>query len=353
MKKYLFSAVVLLLVALVCIGCGTRTSADGPTEASTASLTDASTDISTDAPPSVPTDTRTESTIEEETQVHTDPIIEPVTEAPSVPETSAPETGTPEAGLDSGIVRDGTPKKYVSFRFDDGITQDERIMELLRKYNMDCTTFYINTGLFGADWAWVGQQSNRPDVTHKRYTRAQISKGIYDGFEIGSHTLNHPSLKNCDDATVTREVGNDARTIARLVGYTPVGIAWPGGDTEWNEHNIETILSTTNIRYGSCTTATYSFQLPTYFMTWYPTCGFSDGNIMNLARQFIDAEPTEDMLFFVWGHGYEFDLGNSWDQFESLLKLLSEAAAEDDSIVFVTNAEFYQLFKDEIPAWKN
>ncbi len=346
MKKIGFNAIITILVALVCIGCTTGDAGTIPdsdtvidTQSSTQTIEEDTT-VSTEAPTATPTEESTAGPTEELTSV------------PTKPEMPAPETVTPEAGVNHGIDRDGTPKKYVTFRFDDGITQDERIMELLKKYNMDCATFYINSGLLGASWEWVGQQYDRPDVPHKRYTRSDIMGGIYDGFEIGSHTMTHPSLKNCNQSTVTREVENDAKAIARLVGYKPVGIAWPGGDTEWNDASIETILQTTTIRYGSCTTATYRFQLPTYFMKWYPTCGFADGNLMELAQQFIDAEPTEDMLFFVWGHGYEFDLFYSWDQLEAFIQLISEAADEDDSIVLVTNAEFYQLFKDEISAWK-
>ena len=73
---------------------------------------------------------------------------------------------------------------------------------------------------------------------------------------------------------------------------------------------------------------------------------------MTLLQEFIDAPCEEDMLFFVWCHGYELDLFDTWDKFDLYIKTITEAAAEDDSIVLVTNAEFYQLFKDEIPAWK-
>ena len=118
-----------------------------------------------------------------------------------------------------------------------------------------------------------------------------------------------------------------------------------------------TILETTNIRYGSCTTRNTAkglgkFAPPEYFMTWYPTCSFSDADSMALLEEFISAECTEDMLFFVWCHGYELDIFNTWEKFDQFIKMITEAAAKDDSIVLVTNAEFYQLFKDEIPAWK-
>lgn len=267
-------------------------------------------------------------------------------------ESSAAETDIPEAGLQSGVIRDGTPKKYFTIRFDDGITQDARIIELLKKYDMDCCTFYVNSGLLGANWEWVGQAFGKPEVTHQRYTKEELLSGIYDGFDVEAHTLTHPSLKNLSPRRVTREVQRDVDQLTEITGFTPVGVAWPGGDTEWNEQNLQTVLETTSVRYGVCTTYTSSFALPTYFMTWYPTCGFHEANALELTQRFIEAEPTEDMLFFIWGHGYEFDIFNSWDRLETVLKMISEAAAADDSIVLVTNAEFYQLFKDEIPSWK-
>lgn len=270
------------------------------------------------------------------TTASTEPATEPATQPAGDPETE-PEKPT--------------PKKYVTLRFDDGITQDDRVMEILRKYDMDCCTFYINTGLYGANWAWVGETLGKPDLTHQRYTKEELEAGKYEGFDVGSHTLQHNSLKNLNDRRVIREVKNDAENIAALTGKAPVGLAWPGGDTEYSVRNIETILANTDIRYGSCTTPTNTFDLPTYFMEWKPTCSFTYFDIDALTDQFIAAEPEEDMLFFVWCHSYELDAFDLWDEFDAFVKKLSEAAA-DDSIVPVTNSEFYEIFKEDIPAWK-
>ncbi len=333
---------LLVLVGALCIGCET---ADEPHETREETIPAATVaeGESADEP------TSGEDTTVTEIQTEADTTTEAVTTEAVT--TEAADT-VPVAGMDSGVVRDGTPKKYITIRLDDGITQDARIIELLKTYGVDACTFYINTGLVGANWAWVGQSFNRPDVTHIRYTRDELMTGIYDGFDVEVHTLTHPSLKDLTDRNVTRQVKRDAQNITDWLGCRPVGMAWPGGDTEWNEHNIEVILETTDIRYGSCTTRTGTFALPTYFMTWYPTCSLSDSDLMDLAERFVAVEPTEDMLFYVWGHGYEFDIFDTWDRLETFIRYISEAAAADDSIVLVTNAEFYQLFKDEIPSWK-
>ena len=252
------------------------------------------------------------------------------------------------AGADTTVVRDGTPKKYFTLSFDDGITQDLRIIEILKKYNAYCATFNINTGLYGANWAWVGQQFNRPDVPHLRFTEEELKTGIYDGFEVAVHTLNHPSLKVYDtnSTMLKKEVYNDALNIYKITGVMPIGMAWPGGDTEYTRTTIEKVVELTHIRYARGTTRTGDFSLPTEFMQWMPTCSLTDNDCLRLAQKFVDAECTEDMLFYVWCHGYEFDLFDTWERLEKLVQMM----AEDDSIVLVTNAEFYQLFKDEIPA---
>ena len=344
MKKYLTLILAFCVIAALTALCMTACDPAAPAD-TTAEDTPAPTEEPTEAPTEEPTEEVT--TMEETTVAVT---TEEVT-------TEEVTTATPVAGEDHGITRDGTPKKYITIRMDDGITQDARMMEIMRKYGVDCCTFYINTGLYGANWAWVGQASGRPDVTHIRYTKAELESGIYDGFDVECHTRTHPSLKNLSERQVTREVKNDAENIEKIFGYQPIGMAWPGGDTEWNEGNIVTILETTNVRYGSCTTRNTvmglpKFSLPEYFMTWYPSCGFSDLDSLVLLNEFIKADCTEDMLFYVWGHGYELDIYNTWDKFETMIKTIAEAAEADDSIVLVTNAEFYQLFKDEIPAWK-
>lgn len=341
MKNRLTKALCLLLAGMTltslvaCGGAGdeTETQTQAPTETvtekETEPMTEKETEIITEAPTEEPTEAPTE---------------EP-TEAPTEPETEPP---IPIAGENSGIVRDGTPKKYFTLSFDDGITQDLRIIEIMKKYNMDCITFNINTGLYGVRWDWVADAVGKPGLLHQRFTKAEIQSGIYDGFDVEVHTLQHGSLKNFAKKQVIREVGEDAKNITALIGIQPVGMAYPGGDTEYTEQNIDWIMENTDIRFGRGITSHYSFKLPTYFMQWQPTCSFSDAQVMSLAKKFIAAEATEDMLFYVWGHGYELDLYNSWDRFEQLIKMMSEA----EDVVCVTNAEFYQLFKDEIPSWK-
>ena len=289
----------------------------------------------------------TEGPTAEPTEAPTETPTEAPTEAPTAAPTEAP-TATPFTGY----------KKYFTMSFDDGTVQDVRIIEILKKYNMPCT-FNINTGSFGVVWKWVGEPYGKPNV-HTRLTRAQVQSGLYKGFDVEVHTLTHPDLAanyvNYGKNNVINEVKKDAENIAALTGIKPVGMAYPGGqEANTSDEVIRTILENTDVRFARLAVNAKrpsKFEFPEYWMMWYPTTAFGYGfsTVNNYAKRFIAAEATDrDLLFYVWGHGYEFDLNENWDEFEAFIKMMSE----QEDIVFVTNAELYELFKDKIPSWKD
>lgn len=257
------------------------------------------------------------------------------------------EKGRRLAGSDSGLTRDGTPKKYFTISFDDGITQDRRIIEIYNKYNFK-GTFFINTGLLGANWTWVGQTLGDPSLSHLRWTKAELSTGIYDGQDVASHTLNHPSLKNYTKTQVIDEIDKDIDNIFGITGICPVGMAWPGGDSEYTKTTMEIARDNTSAKFARATTPTNRFNLPKSWLKWQPTCGISDGSVLKFAESFLKKEAESDMLFYVWGHGYELDFFDKWDTLDQLIKMMTEA----EDVICVTNSEFYWLFADEIPPIK-
>lgn len=312
-----------------------------PAPITTESSTEAQTEASTPAPTQAPTETLTEAQTEASTQDQTEAPTQNQTEAPVEIPTEEPTEPKPTSPNE-------TPVKYFTLSLDDATTQDRRIVEILRKYNVTCCSFNINTGLYGVDWSEAVSNMVSTNVSHVRLTEEEINSGIYDGFDVLVHTKTHASLKNLKRSGIIEEVQGDADNIAAITGVKPVGMAWPGGDTEYTQQNIKDILKYTDIRFARCITPTYGFTLPKRFMEWYPTCNFSDKRVFELAEQFINAEATEDMLFYVWGHGFEFDLPgyHSYDEFEQLVKMMSEA----EDVVLVTNTEFYNIYKDYIPS---
>lgn len=332
-KRLLSSLLLVCLLGMLvplCIACEQNKKSDTATDGDTETTAENRPQSQTETTAATQTGEGTEKETEEETEAETERAM---------------------AGINPDLTRDGTPKKYFTLSFDDGITQDLEIIKILKKHNVTCCTFNINTGLYGANWEWVGRDALKmPEVTHLRFTEEELRTGIYNGYDVEVHTLTHPSLSSYDrnKGRLQKEVQNDAENIYNLTGIMPVGMAWPGGDGQYTEKTIQNVLELTTIRFARGTTSTYSFALPEYFLQWQPTCSITDGSVMTLAERFVEAECTENMLFYVWGHGYELEAYNLYDRLDTLIGKMKEA----DDIVLVTNAEFYQLFKDQIPAWK-
>lgn len=259
-----------------------------------------------------------------------------------------PNGSATRAQLASILKRFLTPKKYFTLSFDDGTQQDLRMIEILKKYDVDCISWNINTeGLYGASWDLTGL--GLPGVEHQRFTKEELESGIYDGYDVLVHTRTHPSLKIYDSTPikVVEEVQGNADDIAEITGISPVGMAWPGGDTEYTDTTINIILDKTDIRFARGTMPTYDFELPTQFMKWMPTCGISDSRVLDLAYDFINLEAEDDCLFYVWGHSFELDAYDSYDIFESLVRMMK---ANEGEITLVTNTEFYELYKTLVPS---
>ena len=123
-------------------------------------------------------------------------------------------------------------RKAITFSYDDGVTQDRRLISLLKKYDLKAT-FNLNSGLMST--AFCLHISNGTTVSHCKPRLTEISK-IYEGFEVASHTLTHPFLPAIvDEDEIAWQVEEDRRILSEAVGYEVVGFAYPGGGKNADE----------------------------------------------------------------------------------------------------------------------
>ena len=88
--------------------------------------------------------------------------------------------------------------KAVTFSFDDGVTQDLRLIELLDKYGLKAT-FNLNPSLLGLTKEVV---RNERTVSHNKVDPYEVRE-IYKNHEVAVHTLTHPNLTGLlDDAII-------------------------------------------------------------------------------------------------------------------------------------------------------
>ena len=228
-----------------------------------------------------------------------------------------------------------TKNKIITFSYDDGVTQDIRLIELFKKYNIGAT-FNINSSLLGKSGALI---RNGTHVNHTKVKEDEV-KDIYAGFEVASHTLTHPFLPLMLKNGIIHEVEEDRKYLSNLVGYDVVGFAYPGGGKNYNEHVSKIIKENTNIKYARTTEVTYNFDVQSNLYEFKPSVYHIEyDKMVELGKQFINLNTDSLKIFYIWGHSYEFDAWNFWDKFEEFLKFISNR----DDILYLSNKEAFKI----------
>lgn len=222
-------------------------------------------------------------------------------------------------------------KKAVTFSYDDGITQDRKLVEIFNHFGMKAT-FNLNTGIQSPDSNFLIEN------VHIFRMPQEGLKELYQGHEIAVHGLTHSGLTGLSRDELEKEFLTDAKNIEKFYGRYPVGMAYAYGDCP---EEAVSYLSEIGIRYGRTTEATHGFALPENPMLLKATCHHKDEALFSLAEQFLREEGSfeKPLLFYVWGHSYEFDVDDNWDRIEKLCEMLSGK----ENIFYGTNAECLNL----------
>ena len=222
--------------------------------------------------------------------------------------------------------------KILTFSYDDGVTQDVRLMKLLDKYGMK-GTFNLNSQFLGHEGAW---HVDGIPVNHSK-SKPEDIRFLYEGHEVAAHTLTHPFLPNLPKDEVIRQVEEDRLRLSELCGYEVVGMAYPNGGKNYSDFVSETIEQCTKIKYARTITSTHSFDARENLYQFHPTV-WSYGEMdkmFELGKEFLDLKADQTKIFYVWGHAYEFDVRDNWRRMEEFLEMMS--GRED--ISYCTNKE--------------
>lgn len=223
-------------------------------------------------------------------------------------------------------------KKALTFSYDDGITQDRRLINILNRYNLKCT-FNLNSGLLGKPGSLIREDMT---VAHCKSRPCEVPL-IYAGHEVAAHTLTHPNLPTVSDEEVIRQVEEDRLALSEIVGYEVVGMAYPGGGVNFDERVARLIRENTGIRYARTTVCTGEFGIEPDLYTYRPSVYHLTGwdSLMEMGRKFVELETDEPLLFYIWGHSYELDYYDTWSNFEDFCRLI----AHRDDVFYGTNRE--------------
>ncbi len=223
-------------------------------------------------------------------------------------------------------------KKAITFSFDDGVTQDIRLLEILNKYGLKAT-FNINSELLGK----AGElKRNGKEIRHDKVAPETV-KSLYQGHEIAVHTLTHPCLPDiADEKEIIRQVEEDRKNLSKLCGYNVIGMAYPCGGVNNDDRVAEIIRKNTGVQYARTITSTYNFDLQDNLLRFNPTVYYIEDCLEEIVDKFLALETDEAKLLYIWGHSYEMDAEYiSWEAFERICQKLSGKA----DIFYGTNKE--------------
>lgn len=208
-------------------------------------------------------------------------------------------------------------KKILTFSYDDGVTQDRRLIDLLNRYGLRAT-FHLNSGLLGTD----GEVPVGSVLVRHQKVRAEEVRTLYSGHEVAAHTLTHPLLTSLPDEEVVRQVEEDRLRLSDLCGTEVVGLAYPGGGANHDDRVVELIRSRTGIRYAR-TIRTNGDVLPQKDLyRFLPTVYHRDFDaLLSAWERFVSLPAEETQIFFVWGHSYELDVEDGWTRLEEFFRL--------------------------------
>ena len=225
--------------------------------------------------------------------------------------------------------------KTLTLSYDDAVQQDIRLIEIMRKHGLK-GTFNVNTESFAPEGTLYPK-----DQIHRRLTQKE-AYALYSGsgMEVAVHAATHPFLEQLPVNMCVREVMNDRENIEKMFGTICRGMAYPYGTTS---DSVVQALKSCGILYSRTTVSRRNFIIPEDWLRLSATCHHKDPQLLELAQSFLAAkEPFRaPMMFYLWGHSYEFDMDNNW----KIIEKFAEMMGGREEIWYATNLEIFEYIE--------
>ena len=248
------------------------------------------------------------------------------------------------------------PQTYITTSWDDGHPLDERLADLLARYNL-AATFYIPRAIS------TGVLSD-----------AQI-RNLSLRFEIGAHTLNHVFLTDADNATAQQEIAGSKNWVQDVTGKPCTMFCPPAG--RYKAHHLpmfasagfEGLRSVEFLSLDRPRAGKYVFELPTTLQVfrqpisayvknslkrrafrnlWLLAAHGRSSDWRTLAKRLLNRAVEAGGVFHLWGHSWEIEACGLWGELEQVLRLLGEVVAAQRATC-LTNGQLCRHVRDRAP----
>ena len=227
-------------------------------------------------------------------------------------------------------------EKALTLSYDDGVVSDTHLIEIADKYGIK-VTLNINSD-------WMGNPGRLSADTLKNMAAS-------GGHEIAVHGARHIANGNVSAVDGIRDVlecrqrlENAFDTIIRGMAYPDCGITASANNSDYQK--VREYLADLGIVYSRSLNGDNDlFRLPTDWYNWIPTAHHENGKIMNYIDKFNkDYEANHSyiasrspLLFYMWGHSFEFEKNNNWDRLEAICEKLGN----QPDVWYATNIQIY------------
>ncbi len=228
----------------------------------------------------------------------------------------------------------GNKIKALTLSYDDAVEQDIRLIEIMVKNGIK-GTFNINTGIFAPE----GTIYPKGQIHRRMDKKTAYELYMKNGMEIAVHAYYHPHLERLTPQEVTFEILNDRIDIEKMTGKVTRGMAYPYGSTS---QQVVDCLKACGILYARTVQSTLNFNIAEDWLRLPATCHHNHPELMSLAKRFVETKANpEPMLFYLWGHSYEFDINDNWNVIEEFC----EYVGNKEDIWYATNIEIFEYIE--------
>lgn len=199
--------------------------------------------------------------------------------------------------------------------WDDGGVHDVRIAELMTKYGIE-TTFYVPVM-----WQKVNTLKQRYSIS-----LGQLRE-IANVHHVGSHTISHPYLTSIPLEAAHTEIFDSKRSMEDLIGKPVTSFCYPRG---YCNQPIKELVQAAGYEDARTTKVGYitepedPYETHTAVHVGYPREEYGESHWTLYAQSlFREAQKDDDSVFQFWGHGFELEERDEWDNFEMFLEKIT------------------------------
>lgn len=190
--------------------------------------------------------------------------------------------------------------------WDDGVTTDVRLTEILRRHGAKAT-FNLNAALHEShrkqSWIYRGTPVARLGWNELR--------DVYAGFTIANHSLTHPHLEQLTDEAARHEIVEGRKRLQQFFDQPVRGFVYPFGT--YSGAVMDAVREAGHAYARTAGEADHPFP-PQDAMAFHPTCHFLVPDFW--ARY---ERACAGGVFYFWGHSYEITTEAMWTAFEETI----------------------------------